>query len=469
MASLEKIRNFDLYDTELNFENPVNQINTSVIPIRPQYNLLKVESNEFLDKSVFDFPVIVNDRGIPWTNGNLYLLQKLKGISRVKPSTLLSIAKDLKSFLSWSVIEGIDYLDNDGPLLKTPLYRFNRYLYDLIVSGSLANTTAVRCMGAIIQFYSWLIQENRISQHSLWQELEISIYYPNSYGSFTSKKVITRDLTKNLRRAKCRDRLDGIIYDRGSLRPLQRTELRALLDTLSLIGNPEMTLAFEFALLTGARLGSVFTLRVRDFDKPLSEFDQIPKIKIGGLSHKNAKYDKEMVLLVPPKLYQRFRVYLKSERYIKRKTLSKHSFYEQGASEYVFLTNRGTAYYLANQDENKKKYSNGRDGNALTQFVSRTLKPRLRKQGHNFPFKFHDLRATFGVNLVEWEVRTHRLESWSSSSSPDYLRILNYVRERLGHSSISVTEGYLTYCTDRIMLKNIQGEYEDFLLGALTS
>jgi len=469
MASLEIIRNFDLYDIEFDVDESVTQINTSVVPLRPQLEVLKRESEEFEYNSVFDYPVIVNDRGAPWVDGNLYILNKLKGISTVKPKTLLSVANDLNQFWHWSLIHEIDFLDNDGPRLKTPLYRFNRYLYDSIITGSLASSTAVRRMNAIIQFYSWLIQNNIISQGSLWQEREISIHYPNAYGSFLSKKVVTRDLTANLRRAKCKDRSDGIIYDGGALRPLQRAELRVLLATLSSIGNTEMTLAFEFALLTGARLGSVFTLRVQDFAKPLSEFDQMPKIKIGGLSQTNAKNDKEMVLLVPPKLYERFRVYLKGERHAKRKRLSKHTFNEPGASEYVFLTNRGTAYYLGNQDDNQEKYSNGREGNAISQFVSRTLKPRLRKQGHYFPFKFHDLRATFGINLLEWEVRTHRLHNWESSGSPDYIRILNYIRERLGHSSISVTEGYLTYKTNRTMLKNIQGDYEDFLLGALTS
>ena len=65
MAPLETIRNFDLYDIELDVDRSVSLNNTSVVPLHPQVKPLHVDSNEFFNKSIFDYPVIVDDEGVP--------------------------------------------------------------------------------------------------------------------------------------------------------------------------------------------------------------------------------------------------------------------------------------------------------------------------------------------------------------------------------------------------------------------
>lgn len=62
-------------------------------------------------------------------------------------------------------------------------------------------------------------------------------------------------------------------------------------------------------------------------------------------------------------------------------------------------------------------------------------------------FKFHDLRATFGMNLVR------KLDGMGYKSA----RILSEIQSRMGHSSISTTQSYLDF-------EKIINEYDDISL-----
>lgn len=467
MASVETIRNFKFYDLEL-VEPKAERLSNRVVPIRHRPQFVQVTSDRYSVASTLDFPVVLDCDCTPWVNANLYLVNEFKNVRVPNPRTLKGTANNLCAFLCWLESCSIDYLDFDHKMLKLPTYRYERYLRDKIFTRKLASTTAVNKMNAVIQFYRWLQTTGKAPPAKLWQETSRSIRYSGSTGATSIQKIIVTDLTSNLRRARQVDLLDGRIRDGGALRPLQNLELAAVRQALDSIGNTEMSLAFDIAVLTGARLGTVFTLRVDDFAASLSSFDHIPKIRIGGTSHTNNKFGKEMVLLIPPKLYQRVQIYIKGQRYLSRKSLSPHRFTKTDASEYVFLTKFGSAYYHANNDENLPLLPATKQGNAVTKFIGDTLRPKLIKSGHTFPFKFHDLRATFGVGLVEWEVQTNKLSNWGNENSPDYLYIFNYIRERMGHSSFKTTEAYLTYKTNKTMLKNIQSGFEDFMFEFIT-
>ena len=83
------------------------------------------------------------------------------------------------------------------------------------------------------------------------------------------KSFISTDLTCSFRTVRQSNEYSEYINDSGKLRPLPKDEQQALVESLKRIANTEMTLAFIFALTTGARLQTVFTLRRKHFiEKP---------------------------------------------------------------------------------------------------------------------------------------------------------------------------------------------------------
>jgi len=74
-------------------------------------------------------------------------------------------------------------------------------------------------------------------------------------------------------------------------------------------------------------------------------------------------------------------------------------------------------------------------------------------------FKFHDLRATFGMNLVR------KLDSKGYKSA----RILTEVRTRLAHTNLTTTQGYLDFDQDDKKYESISVEFEDELFSGYES
>lgn len=223
-----------------------------------------------------------------------------------------------------------------------------------------------------------------------------------------------------------------------------------------------MTLAFHLALGTGGRLQTIFTLRHCHFDQPAQLKHNRVQILVGGRSLVSTKNNKPMVIEVPARLYERVRTYLRSERYLARLRRACH-VYESETNQYAFLTRMGRPYYMSHTDPFWAHYLEPPRGNAITQFIRQQLKPALKLAGHSFCFQFHDLRATFGTNLLRAIDQLYGYSAHHDPNSPDHYRMLMYVRERMGHSSIKTTEGYLNYRADRSMSEQVQDRYEEFL------
>lgn len=456
MPRVEFIRDFKLFD--VSYESPVGNVLAFPGSRTPVFKT----SDEFGDDSFCNFPIIVLANSKTWAEATLFFLEKLKQIPLPESSTLRSLAYDLKAFRTWIDDEKLDYCDVSARhRLALPTYKFMRYLRDLIKNEELENSTACRRMGVVVQFYRWLQSTGKVIKKPLWKETRRTISNHTETG-IISQEYITTDLVKTLRKTKLPKIFTKTIQDGEALRPLSLKEIGAVRNHLVKIGNIEMELAFEIALTTGARIQTVFTLRKENFTKTNSKKSKLNRIAIGGNSPVKSKYSKEHVLLVPEKIMERMRIYLKSERYLLRVKASKHER-DNPNDEYAFLTKYGNAYYLAKDDPNLKLYGTIPDGGSVRSFIGSTLQSRLKLNGQNFPLKFHDLRATFGVHLVELRRRELFFDpsiSAVAKQNVNYLFLLNYVRERMGHSSLAVTERYLTFCSSNEMNHHIQAEFE---------
>lgn len=91
------------------------------------------------------------------------------------------------------------------------------------------------------------------------------------------------------------------------------------------------------------------------------------------------------------------------------------------------------------------------------------LLPEIRLIDPQFKsFKFHDLRASFGMNLLESQLQ-HLPEEHSAMTA------VEYVQARMGHRNISTTLQYLNYKSRLQWRSKIQHEYESSLMKYVMS
>ncbi|RXJ78761.1 hypothetical protein CRV03_01670 [Arcobacter sp. F155] len=403
------------------------------------------------------YPILIDEDGIPWKYGNLYLLSKLKNYKKPSSKTLDSIANDLKDFMLWCKQSDIDYLTAKRKVL-TPTYKYRGYLQTLYENGKISSSTLKRKIGSVIGFYRYLINEQYIKfKFPLWEEGITSITYFDNKGFSQSKNIITTDIAKAPLVQNQEITNEEFIKDGANLKPLTENEQVSIVKALLQIDNKEMTLGFLISIFTGARISSVYSLRLKHFKKNIDfESKDDITVKIGLGTDCDTKGDKQYLLYFPLWLYQMIKIYIQSPKSVIKREKAKHIF-EDNDKQYVFLNNRGRPYYVSKYDPYKQDYRNIPNGNTVRLFILNTLQKVLKKNNKNIKFSFHDLRATFGMNTL------NRLLPLVKSGEIDISFALHYVKERMGHSSLITTERYLNFQKLNQVKLKIQNGFEDHL------
>lgn len=416
---------------------------------------ISVYNDNFNITNFLHFPILINDDGSIWKHGSLYLLSKLKNYQKPSPKTLDSIATDLKTFKEYCDDENIDYLSAPRKVLR-PTYLYRSYLQQLLRNGKISPNTIKRRMSAVVGFYEYLMNTEGIEfKFPLWESGITSISYQDNYGFKQYKHVNTKDVSKVVSRSNP-DLFDDAIVDGGRLHPLSSEQQIALFKALKNISNTEMTLSFLIALTTGARIQTVFTLRKKHFEKVLINEEIEVKIKVGYGTDCDTKFNKIHTLIFPLWVYQKVRIYLNSPKYQEKEKRATHIFDEMN-KQYVFLTNRGTPFYAAHDDPYRYLYKEVPNGATVRQFIFNSIKKQLKIDGITFDFSFHDLRATFGMNLLD------KLMPLVNSKELKLSHALIHIKERLGHSSLSTTEKYLNFRDRHKIKEQAQDNYETYL------
>lgn len=393
------------------------------------------------------FPLIVDGSGAPWAPACLWLLDKAQAKPR-NISSLRPLAQDLaayKAFLDGLALEWDDFSAIEKYARPTYLYR--NHLHDLLNAGELKKSTASRRMSTVISFYRFLMRNSRMNfkpPNDPWVESELGIQYQDDRGFKQIASVTTTDISiKNSPRP---DAWDEAIRDGSKLRPLPVEEQRSLVRALQELGNVEYALMHYVALLTGAREMTVLTLRVRDVMLPP---DQVPqwshKIPCGPGTGIDTKGDVANVYLsMPRELYAQLHAYAVSERAQRRRAKTKLS---EDPSNYLFLTQHGQPFYESKEDRNALHDSSALlrrstlGGRPLRKFIERRVIPMVRKSHPKFKYRFHDLRATFGMNWVDYQMQ----QAGSEGFAKRYLWARDQLRKLMWHKSPMTTDKYLEY------------------------
>ena len=237
-----------------------------------------------------------------------------------------------------------------------------------------------------------------------------------------------------------------------------------LIKVLFKLGNIEMTLIHLFALFTGARIQTVLTLKVRHFRLDLP--DDLPEIRLpcGPGTGIDTKYSKKLTIFMPRWLHNQLAIYANSERALKRR---KKSVRGDTGENYLFLSNRGSPLYedlidreTFNPNQTKKFRASG--GTVRTFIVEHVLPELRNKYGNKFSYQFHDLRASFGMNLSD------SLTESVDNGDITLTKARNRIKELMSHESFSTTDAYLEYRDKTNTAKLTQERYQQHL-AALSS
>lgn len=414
-------------------------------------------------------PLVLDGSGKPWAQACLWLLER----AQTKPlniDSLRPVAQDLaayKTFLDNLALDWDDFSAVEKYARPTYLYRNN--LQVQLNSGELKKSTASRRMSSVISFYRFLMRNPRMRfspANDPWVETEVGITYRDTKGFKQVSMVKTTDVS--IKAPKTQDTLDEGINDGGKLRPLPVQEQKALVAALRELGNVEYMLMHYMALLTGAREMTVLTFRLRDVMRPPEQILQWPhKIRCGpgtGIDTKGNVAD--VYLSMPRMLYEELHAYAVSERAIRRRAKTTRG---EDPFNYLFLTQRRQPYYESKEDRNavlgstSKLRRSALSGRPLRKFIEQSVIPIVRKTHPSFTYRFHDLRATFGMNWIDYQM----LQAGPEGFGKHYLWARDQLKNLMWHKSPLTTDKYLEYREHMQNLHLAQKGWSDHLVALI--
>lgn len=409
------------------------------------------------------YPLVLDSAGAPWAEACLWLLDK----AQAKPyavNSLRPLAQDLaayRSFLDELALEWDDFSAVDKYARPTYLYR--NHLQSVVNAGG-AKSTAARRMSTVISFYRSLQLNSRMRfspANPPWVDRDVSIEYRDSKGFRQIATVTTTDVS--IKRNKRQDAFDESIDDGGKLRPLPVSEQKALVAALKELGNDEYELMHYIAILAGAREMTVLTLRLKHVHLKPSKIHTWPhKIKCGPGTGVDTKGNVTGVLNIDKGLYLMLHEYAVSERAKHRRD---KTVLGEDPSNYLFLTQQGQPYYESKEDRNAVRDSStplrrsALNGRPLRKFITESVIPLVRKNLPHFTYRFHDLRATFGMNWVD-----HQMSMAGSDLGGHYLAAREQLRRLMWHKSPLTTDKYLEYRKHMRQLQLAQKGWSDHLV-----
>lgn len=412
------------------------------------------------------FPLVLNADGAPWAEANIYLLSRMKESMTPAISTYSCIADDLAAFRRFLDDTGIDWLHFPSHKLSRPTYRYHGHLKLAIAAGEIASSTAKRRMSAVISFYTWLKNEGLlITQFPPWKASDRYIQLKDNYGFQFSKHITSTDISINI--SKNNDPYAETIDDGGKLRPLSKEEQGWLIDALNSLANIEMTLIHLFGLITGARIQTILTFKVRHIRMGIDQLDPYEiRLPVGPGTGVDTKNDKQLVLHIPVWFYRMLQTYAQSERAQQRRKRSPNGDTE---NQYLFLSVRGVPLYQSKAELQTFRHSSttrhAKIGQGVRQFMKECVIPFIKQKYNapNFTYKFHDTRATFGMNLTD-----HQLMLVSTGEVTLH-EAREFVKTRMCHESSATTDLYLKYRQNLKLVRNVNANYNDHLQALVQS
>jgi integrase len=379
-------------------------------PIRPEIQNGKVEwVTSKTSRPIEKLPLIFWSSGEQWDEVNIWALERLRNRD-VKPKTVNTQLEHLHKYANWLEETQIDWRHFPQRKAERVLILWRGFLVGLRDRGDLGASTTTARMNAVIQFYRYAASRNFISHgERMWKDNSILIKYHDVVGFKRTLQRITTDISIPNRARQ------GIRLEDGLL-PIRSEDMATLLKFTAENSSTELHLMLLTAFYTGARLGTITTLRTNSLDQALPDpqnrgFWVIP---IGPGTGISTKFDISGDLMVHESVMKSLKAYQTStQRLVRAIKAPKEN------RSFLFLTRNGKSYT-----------PNTVDGEMVK------LRRKGLSSGLKFltSFKFHQSRATFGTWLM-----SICLEVVSAKAA------IEFVKRAMHHKNEATTFGYITF------------------------
>ncbi|MDP9556849.1 UNVERIFIED_ORG: integrase [Pseudomonas parafulva] len=411
-------------------------------------------------QSFTTFNAIINADGSPWLDGSLYLFECVyqEGLHY---KTIAKRAEDLAEFKRVIDQEGLNYLASPKNKFKRPTYFYLAHLNSLVDANVISEGYGDRKICAVHNLYKWLVKTERIiPEHPLWStRIETRIEQDEKGFSYPVDVPIS-DL--RIRRYGRATTFQETVSDGGQLRPMSPNEKKIYIEALTNVCPPELILASEISLDTGAREQTVFGLREKDIENLHTYTDERGDLRyvidVGKGTGIDTKKNKRLKIFISAHVLHAVKQYVRCEHRLNR---VRHAKPKAEGEQYIFLTKFGNPYYQSNADREIWKNRNPYEGASLRLIITSKLVPEMKRLGGDFSFSFHDLRATFALDTYRKLMNLVDKKKLASS------RVKNILAALLGHSNTDTVDDYIRHGERRDILIEGQRNFEKSLRDKL--
>lgn len=365
-------------------------------------------------RSVVGLPQIFWNDGSPWREANLWAVEMWRD-RRVDLETILSKLRHLHKYANWldeQAIKGVPIDWRHFPQTKSErvLNRFRGDLIELRDAGVLKPSTTTARMRVVIQFYRYAAGRYFISRNApKWDDKLVVVRYFDHAGFERTMDRVTTDVSIP-NRARHGARLeDGLL-------PITVQHMTELLEFTKGGVSVELDLMLKIGFYTGARLGTITTLRDKALDDAMPD-PAVPgmwSIPVGPGTGIDTKFDVSGHLMLTDVLMEALKAYKTSRRRLDRviNATKEHK-------SYLFLTRHFNPYTVKAVEREMV-----------------TLRRAGQTAGLKFlqDFKFHQSRATFGTWLMSICLETGTVKA-----------AIEFVKGALLHKDERTTFGYITF------------------------
>jgi integrase len=387
-------------------------------------------------RSVDRLPQIFWSDGQPWSEANLWALEMSRNRD-VQLKTITSLMEHLHKYANWLDREPIDGQPEPIDWRHFPknkadrvLVRYRGELVDSRDRGDLSPSTTTARMRAVIRFYRYCAGHHFISRDApKWQDKVAVVRYFDSVGFERTLQRFTTDISIPNRAR------PGLRLEDGLL-PITSEHMMELLTFSKTSASQELHLMLTTGCFTGARLGTITTLRISALEQAMRD-PMVPGmwvVPVGPGTGIATKFDVSGDLMLPNPLMKLLKEYAGSRRHLDR--VIKASKEDKSL---LFLTRHGKPFKPSAVDREMVELR--RNG------VAAGLKFLQR-------FKFHQTRATFGTWLMSICLKVATVKA-----------SIEFVKRAMHHKHEATTFGYITFIEHTKAKIEVANAFTEVFLG----
>lgn len=336
--------------------------------------------------------------------------------------------RGLRLYFDFLEVINKSWLDGTDETFNRPISLFSKYLKSSFEKGEIAGTVATGYFNAVVRFYQFHLEQGQV--------------FNGTPISFKKKKIelnsnsLTNHINKyfiEINTADCAPNIPSTAKS-SELKPLTKEHIKLLFKKLKEKSTTEFFLICLIAQTTGLRIAEIADLKLEH----ISQYDDEPifNLYVGPQVGHHTKGNQNGLIKVNKTVMNIIKEYTLTSAYLKRLGRFK------GDKPFLILNRKGEPY---TQEVLSVMFN---------QFMHQHIKPI----DPSFSYKFHDLRATFGVNIMK-----ACLDSKMSRSEA-----LAYTQNQMRHKSIETTMHYLEYWTHSVVNEQKSKIQED-LLSSVTN